>query len=178
MQNIEASIKLAKQLGAKMLFISGNRKENKTADEVRTQAAAYNKFGKLCKDYGLELCYHNHNWEFANGGEEIKILINETDSSLVSFVVDVGWVTRGGADPVEFIKSIDSRVKAIHFKEFASATENEFTELGRGIVNFKEVYDYIKNKGDMWVVSEQDRTKTTALESAAINFNYISSLVK
>lgn len=170
-KNIGNTIEMLKKLGGEYLFLSGTYKEDKTIDDYRSEARVYNEIGKKCADNGIKLCYHNHNWEFFNEMRGYKILLDETDEKTVSFVVDVGWVTRGGYDPVQLIKDIYERVKCVHFKEFTS--EGEITELGNGIVNFKGVYEVIKHKKDIWIVAEQDVTKRTPLESAAINYNYI-----
>ncbi len=88
---------------------------------------------------------------------------------------DVGWVTRGGANPVEFISEHLSRVKALHFKEFTA--EWSFSEIGTGVVDFAGVYEFFsKHADDFWIVAEQDRTTRTPQESASANFKAIKKI--
>ena len=175
-QNIGKTIRFAESLGTGYIFISGSYIKGKTAEDYRREAQVYNKIGVLCKDSGLKLCYHNHDWEIWNGLEGMRLLLENTDQELVFLVPDVGWVTRGGADPVHFVEENYRRIEAVHFKEFT--TDGGFTEIGKGIVNFRGVYDSIRDKGDIWVVTEQDQTTTTPLESAGMNYAYVKSLIK
>lgn len=176
MKNIDTTIEMIKRLEGEYLFLSGTYKENKTIDDYKTEAKVYNEIGKKCADNGIKLCYHNHNWEFFNEMIGYKILVEETDERIVNFVVDVGWVTMGGYDPIKLIKDIYERVEAVHFKDFTS--EGEITELGSGVVDFKGIYEVIKHKRNMWIIAEQDVTKRTPLESVTMNYNYIHKLLE
>ncbi len=175
-ENILKNVEFAKIIGSKYVFISGTNKEDVTEDEYKNQAKCLNEIGKICREKGLIFCYHNHHWEFFNDDMGMNIILNETDEENVKLVPDVGWVTRGGHNPVEFIDENLSRIAAVHFKEFT--TDDGFSELGTGIVDFKGVYEYLKNKfDDFWIVAEQDETKIGAEKSAEINYNYIKNLL-
>lgn len=180
LEGIGGTAELAVKLGTDLVFLSGTKKDGKTAAEYRTEAQSLNRIGRICGDNGTMLCYHNHNWEFLDlGGDGFRILLNETDPELVSLVPDVGWVHRGGTAPVEFLQANRDRIRALHFKEFTP--EGAFTELGRGEVNFSGCYEFAAaNLMDavdpLWIVAEQDTTQKEAAESAADNFSYIRSL--
>ena len=175
-ENIGKTVEFAVKLGVGYIFLSGTYRKDKTGDDYKFEAQTYNRIGGVCKENGIKLCYHNHDWEIVNGLMGLKILLDNTGNDLVYFVPDVGWVTRGGADPVKLIEETYDRVEAVHFKDFTK--DNDFTELGSGIVNFKGVYESVKSRKDLWIVSEQDTSSKTPLESASINCKYIESLVR
>ena len=102
-------------------------------------------------------------------------LCDNTDPKYLSFVPDVGWVTRGGGDPAEVLKRLGGRVSNLHFKEFTD--EGQITELGCGIVNFPEAFEIVKGR-DMWIIAEQDTSSIGAGASVAQNFEYLKNLVK
>ena len=175
-ENTETYIRFAKELGCRYLYLSGVYRENKTADDYHQEACVYTEIGKRVSDSGLILCYHNHNWEFKNGAEGMKILLDEVPAEVMRLVPDVGWVTVGGYDPVQFLQENLDRVEALHFKDFTA--ENKFTELGTGIVDFKSVFDFIKDKKeDLWISAEQDKATHTPAESSAANAAFLRGLL-
>ena len=98
-----------------------------------------------------------------------------TDPEYFRLVPDVGWVTRGGSDPVKFLSEFKDRIEVLHFKEFTA--ENSFTELGQGVVKFEEVLKAFGDlKNPLWLVAEQDKTTKGAEVSAQENYTYIAGI--
>ncbi len=176
LENTDAYIQFAKTMGCRYVYLSGVYRETKTAEDYAFEAEVYGKIGKNAKRNGLILCYHNHDWEFKNDAVGMKVLLENTDPENMSLVPDVGWVTIAGYDPVAFLKENLDRVEAIHFKDFKGP--KQFTELGTGIVDFKAVYEFIKDKkDDLWISAEQDQATHTPEESSRENAAFIRSLM-
>jgi sugar phosphate isomerase/epimerase len=77
----------------------------------------------------------------------------------------VGWVTRAGYKPVEFIKQFEKRIAYFHIKD--TLPEGKWTEVGKGIVDFKSILALLKDlKRDDWLTVERDETLVQAFESA------------
>ena len=174
-KNLKNKIELTNYLNGEFIFISGLYKENKSLEDYKIEANNYNQIGKMCRKNEITLCYHNHNWEFENNLTGFNILIEQTDSENLGFVPDVGWITHAGVNPAKIIKKIYNRVKAIHFKEFTKGSN--FTELGKGVVDFQRIYEVIKDKNDFWIVAEQDQTHKTPFESAKNNCQFIQNII-
>jgi len=49
-----------------------------------------NKAAETCKKAGIQLCYHNHDFEFEkeDGKYKYDVLLNDTDKNLVEMEVD------------------------------------------------------------------------------------------
>jgi len=177
----------AKKLGCKFLFISGSNDKN---PDWKVRAKNYDDYGKMVADSGMTLCFHNHDWEIWNDVIGLYTFRDLTKPEHMSFVLDVGWVKRGGVDPVAVLKNLGDRVNNIHFKEFTE--DGTITELGRGCVDFNAVWEVAKNMNIHWVISEQDRSeagdriktfanemlKYAAANSVKDNFNLIKSVVR
>jgi len=177
LDKIPNAVKIAKTLGAKALPLSGRKNMEKPKEEYIREAEVVNELGRQLREEGLLLCYHNHDWEIVNDLRGIRTLCEYTDPKNVSLIPDIGWVVRGGADPIAFLKEFDSRIKHIHFKEFTA--EGEITELGRGIVDFPAIYKYIADNNKDWqIVAEQDRTQIGAANSVTQNYSYIMNLIR
>ena len=175
MDSLTSAIALAHILGCKNIFISGKYSPDKQPADYIAEVDNYNRIGGMLRRAGLTLSYHNHYWEFENQAAGFHTIAERTAPENMSFVPDVGWITKAGYDPVVILKEIRTRISNLHFKEFNS--EGEIAELGAGIVDFRAVIRYMKGQGDMWLVAEQDRTKKTAAESVRDNFVFIRDLL-
>lgn len=153
------------------IFVSGGApKEN---EDYLTAAQNLEKLGAKIKSEGVTLSYHNHDWEIKDNLHGLYTIYDNTSPESLSFVPDIGWVTHGGADPVEVVKKLGTRVSEVHFKEFTS--DGSFTELGKGIVNFRGVYEILKDR-DIWFIAEQDVSTIGAETSIAENYRFIKNL--
>ena len=171
----EDTLRFACELGIHYIFISGFHKKGKTEEDYKEEAAVYNRLGKMCHDKGVKLCFHNHDWEIWNDEMGFRTLMANTDPEYFRLVPDVGWVTRGGSDPVKFLSEFKDRIEVLHFKEFTA--ENSFTELGQGVVKFEEVLKAFGDlKNPLWLVAEQDKTTKGAEVSAQENYTYIAGI--
>lgn len=71
-------------------------------DVIRGFARDLNALGHKVKQAGMQLCYHNHSFEFESvgGGQTIgDILFAAADPDQVKAEVDVAWVHNAGIDP-------------------------------------------------------------------------------
>lgn len=176
LDSIQETVQFAKRLNCPALYLSGCYRENKTDEDYLREAKAYTRIGQMCLDGGLVLCYHNHDWEIKDQLRGMKLLLDSIDPSLMKLVPDVGWVTVGGADAVEFLREHLDRVHALHFKDFT--VDRSFTELGTGIVPFGRVHQFMKeHKDGLWISAEQDQATHTPEESSRINHDYIANLI-
>lgn len=176
--NIAGYISFAKELNAHYVYISGTYKDSKTVEDYHVEAGVMTEIGKRCADAGLKLCYHNHHWEFWNNRTGMDILLDKVPEEYMKLVPDVGWVTVGGVNPVDFLNENLSRVEAVHFKDFKNTKDpNSFTELGSGIVDFKGVYELLREKKEnCWITAEQDVATEKPEISSKVNCEYIRSL--
>ena len=178
LDNMKNIIGFGRQLDCPYLYLSGSKKEGKNMDDIIAESESYKEIGKMCAAEGLVLCYHNHDWEFyKDGSEGMKALLEKVPAELMKLVPDVGWLKMAEVDPLQFTRDNISRIEALHFKDFLGS--RQFTELGTGIVPFKEVYEYVTGLGrDWWITAEQDQTTLEPAEASRINFEYIAAMRK
>ncbi len=177
---LSAHIAYAQAIGLKHFMCSGVA-DTKSSDGYRQSAKVFNEAGKRLADAGLVFNYHNHAWEFDDlgGVNGMDILAQETDPGLVKFNLDVFWLYYAGQDPAAFITQHKDRAGYFHFKDGRRATgadgkpQPEFLELGRGDVDLPAAFRAARLAGAEWIVTEQDNTKLTPPESAAISRDYL-----
>ncbi|MBC7887541.1 MAG: sugar phosphate isomerase/epimerase [Ferruginibacter sp.] len=115
--------------------------KRKTIDQYKALAARMNIAGKICRNAGLQLAYHNHDFEFLqiNGQRGYDIFMNETDKDLVKLELDLYWVVSAGLDPIDFFKKQPGRFPMVHVKDMDKADRTKNTEIGNGSINFKRI---------------------------------------
>jgi sugar phosphate isomerase/epimerase len=109
-----------------------------TVDAWRRVADDFNRAGERARGRGLGLAYHNHYTEFTavDGQRPIDVLLANTDPKLVSFEMDVFWVTRGGGDPRALIRQHPTRFTMLHIKDSSGPPEHNQVDVGAGKIDF------------------------------------------
>jgi len=146
-------------LGHSHIIIPWLKEEaRKTIDQYKTLAEKINKAGEICKAAGLQLAYHNHDFEFIdiNGQHGYDILLHNTDANLVKFEMDIYWVVRAGYKPVELFKKHPGRFPFWHVKDMDKADKTKNTEVGNGTVDFKTIFANAKLAGVKHYIVEQE----------------------
>ncbi len=149
-----------------------------SADSYKKVAEELNKIGEVMKSRGLKFGYHNHDFEFetVDGQIPFDILLSETDSELVIFEIDLYWVKKGGKNAIEYFNNYPGRFELFHIKDMDNTEESYFTEIGTGIINFKELFASKELAGMKYFFVEQDNYRNySPLESVKISFDYLNS---
>jgi sugar phosphate isomerase/epimerase len=152
---------------------------------MKALAEKLNHLGELCKKAGMQACYHNHAFEFAQAGDQtlFDILATNTDKKLVAIEADLFWVSVAGLDPVDFLKQHKGRVPLVHLKDKAQGTEQRFNEgvprtafkeLGNGTLDFAAILKEAPGAGVKHYFVEQDQTPGDPLESLKQSWDYLA----
>ena len=171
-KNIDEIIEAAHKLKLKHLvfgYIGKGHREK--ADQYKAHAENANAAGEKCKKAGIQLCYHNHSFEFeklGNGETGWDILKKSFDDELVKFEVDVFWIKVGGQNPIKAMRELKGRISQVHLKDMQKGTgtiydeskvPNEaFQELGDGVIDMQRVMKVAKRMGAEQCHVEQDQS--------------------
>jgi sugar phosphate isomerase/epimerase len=100
---------------------------------------------KLQKD-GLKLWYHNHEVEFVavEGQVPWDILMANTDPNLVSFQIDVGNLSFGGADAIQYLSKYPGRYVSMHCKDYVKGKAS--VPVGQGSLDWKKIFAIAKQQ--------------------------------
>jgi sugar phosphate isomerase/epimerase len=76
--------------------------ERGSLDHYKQVAEDFNKAGEICKKSGIQLCYHNHDFEFIqqDGKYPYETILANTDKDLVKFEMDMYWITKAKQDAI------------------------------------------------------------------------------
>jgi len=174
---LKASIAAAKVLGSEYVTIPWlDQGIRKNADDYKKLAIKINKAGQMCKDAGIRLAYHNHNFEFDKQGDSngYEILLTGTDKSLVDFELDLYWVVRSGRDPIKLFKENPGRFTMWHVKDMDKSKKELNTEVGKGSINFKSIFAAAKLSGmKHFFVEHETNYQPNPIESVKASCEYI-----
>lgn len=109
--------------------------ENKTDEQLITQAESLDSLGAELRKLGMTLAYHNHDIELRNGGREFHHMLTATNPENVKFCLDVHWVFRGCGDSqvalFDALEHYGSRIVELHIRQSRGGKWSEvFTAEG------------------------------------------------
>jgi sugar phosphate isomerase/epimerase len=166
----------AKMIGQQYVVVPYLEEENrKSIDTYKSLALQLNKAAEMAKAAGLQLAYHNHDFEFKDlGGQSgFNVILKETDPKLLKLELDIYWAVKAGYNPIDLFKASPGRYPLWHVKDMDKTEKKFFTEVGNGVINFKNIFDNAKLSGMEHFFVEQDVCPGPPLESISKSISYI-----
>ena len=159
----------------------------KSYDDLKGFMDVFNKSGELCKKSGMKFGYHNHDFEFSQKINDMKIfdiILQNTDPSLVAQQLDIGNMYHAGGIAKDIIKQYPGRFELMHVKDEIKSSgtgemggKYESTILGKGIIPVKEVVDLGKKSGGTlhFIIEQESYQGKTPLDAAKEDLKIMKS---
>jgi sugar phosphate isomerase/epimerase len=154
------------ELGVKYCVQPWINEEDRNIETYKKMIADWNEVGRIMKDVGIQFGYHNHNFEFVSINGVVPyydIFMAEMDPELITMEIDTYWATKAGQDVVEMFKKYPGRFQLFHFKDmteqhapFYEVIKDDITSVGKGLIDFKRIYDARKTAGMKYLFVEDD----------------------
>lgn len=150
--------------------------DRKTIDQYKALAEFLNKAGEKIRSAGMQLAYHNHDFEFVklSGQVPYDVLLNETDAQLVQMELDLYWVVKAGLSPLELFARQPGRFPLWHVKDMDKA--GSFADVGKGVIDFKPIFAKAAAAGLRHAFVERDQTDNR-VETIRQGFSALSRLL-
>jgi sugar phosphate isomerase/epimerase len=176
----EEVVERLKNLGTKYTAYPYPRDvDMRNPEDVATLIKKLDNAGKVLREAGQVLTYHNHALEFVklDGRPVLQHIYDRTDPINLQAEIDTYWVQLGGGDPVEWCKMMNNRLPLLHLKDVGLGTDNSTTmvEIGNGNLNFKAIVAAAEASGCEWFIVEQDRCPGNPFDSLKQSFDYIKA---
>ena len=202
LENPQAVLKDYKDLGCKYVVVPYLTEECRPGtDGWSATVEGIGKIGAAAKEMGLQLLYHNHDFEFLkiDGEYALDILYNTIPADLLQTELDTCWVNVGGEEPSAYVEKYTGRAPIVHLKDFAGSKGNgplykligieeeeaapaentfEFRPVGYGCQDWAKIIASAEKAGAEWVVVEQDdpSMEKTPIECAEMSIGYLKTL--
>jgi sugar phosphate isomerase/epimerase len=174
-------------------LFSNKAELDKTLEKIKEVA-------QVCKNNGITLLYHNHDFEFKKlpcGMFGLDYIYQQIPADLLQTQVDTCWVKFAGEDPAAYIRKYANRCPVVHLKDFVVEGETdtpydlvdgdkaadrkrgafEFRPVGHGCQDFPSVIKAAEESGCEWIVVEQDASVgRTSFEAAKLSREYLKTL--
>ena len=142
--------------------------------------------GERCKSFGLQMGYHNHDFELAtvpgDGRCALEAYYEEIPADILKTQLDLAWVKAGGKDPVAFLRRYPHRAPTVHIKDYRGtfgAEDFELCPVGEGTQDILALLDAARAVGTEWLIVEQDQPNggRSRMECAAMSAEHLKPLL-
>lgn len=147
-ENLDDRIAYAKELGLKqMILASFGLKPDATMSDWARSAGELNKIGEQTRKAGLQLGFHNHNFEFKtiDGVLIYDKLMSELDPKLVKMQFQVAVISLG-FEAATYLTKYPGRFISMHLGDWSS-TEKKPVPVGSGVIDWKKLFTAAKTGG-------------------------------
>jgi sugar phosphate isomerase/epimerase len=186
---LDSKVEYAKNLGLDYM-ICPMLPENMwyTLDGFKRAAEQLNNWGEKVRQAGMQLGFHNHNYEFLrfDGTTGFDELMRSTDSRLVCLEIDCYWMVQAGEDPLRMFERYGHRIKLLHLKDrkpgfpltqVKNDAAEHFTEVGSGTIAWKPILAAAEKNGVEHFFVERDSGDLPPMESLRISFQNLQKLM-
>lgn len=118
----DGALAIAEALGLEAAFVPFVADRPGDAEGWRALAGRAAAAGRPFAEVGIPYGWHNHDFELATLPDGTRPLDHIAEAGL-PLELDVAWIVRGGADPLEVIARHGPQVRAVHVKDVAPAGE-------------------------------------------------------
>ena len=148
--------------------------------------------GKNLKEEGMNLLYHNHNYEFqkVEGRQTAyEYLIANTNPDYVGFEFDSYWPTEAGVNALDVMKALGERMKLYHINDRGTKLDkpvmtpilkSDSCELGYGNMNLEALCRQALSVGVEGVVLESHKNwiDKSPVKSLQVSAKFMNEHVK
>ena len=196
----EGVLKQYAEIGCKFVAVPYLMPEHRPdSDQFPTVVENIGKIGKVAKELGIQLLYHNHDFEFMklDGKYALEVLYDTVPADLLQTELDTCWVNVGGEEPAAYVRKFTDRAPVVHLKDFygeksedmyeligiekkapARPGNFEFRPVGSGLQDFPAILAAAEDAHAQWVVVEQDSPSMglTPMECIKKSREYLKTL--
>ncbi|MDT0630254.1 sugar phosphate isomerase/epimerase family protein [Rubrivirga litoralis] len=137
-----------------------------------------NDLGERSQAAGVQLGYHNHDFEFDTfgGGRPAYFdFVERLDPDLVVLELDLYWAHVAGYDPVEIFERYPGRFPLWHVKDGAGPDMAQ-TAVGAGVIDWPRIFAASGAAGLRHAFVEADTPPAGSLAFAQESIDYLTSL--
>lgn len=180
MNDWERTVADAAELGQEYIvcaYLFDNERES--IDDYKRYVDLFNEKGEIAKKHGLQFAYHNHDFEFIkmDGQVPYDLLLNNCDKDLVKFEMDLYWMHRAKQDPVAYFEKHSGRFPLWHVKDMTGDEEQFFAPVGKGVIDWKRIFNHADKAGMKYFFVEQDQSRNNKpFDNIATSLKYLKSM--
>ena len=162
-------IEIAKNLGMARITLPWMDPEKLGADQIKATADMINEIQQTLAEAGMELSYHNHDFEFVDGRYERLMEL----CPQLKFELDTYWVKFAGYDPAQLMEKYADKIVLVHLKDMLDKNpvthEDPNPTLMTGTVDVTSIVRQGDKMEIPWGIVEMDRPIGDPLEAVRVS---------
>jgi len=180
----QAIIDACELLDFRYLFMPSVPQDQRDSDATFWRELGF-ELGRMSRrfaDAGIQLGYHNHNWELNpkdGATTALELLFAGAEGTPLTWQADVAWLIRGGADPTTWLRRYRDRLVSAHVKDIApegtALDEDGWADVGAGTLDWTSLWLLCRDLGARWMVVEHDKPSDPA-RCAHASFTYLRNM--
>ncbi|HIW73841.1 MAG TPA: sugar phosphate isomerase/epimerase [Firmicutes bacterium] len=199
----EREVDFLKTIGASFCAVPWMGDGHKGSAAFEKTLADFTRVSGMLKKAGIQLLYHNHDFEFekVDGKYKLDWLYESLPADVLQTEIDTCWVRYAGVDPCAYLRQYAGRAPVVHLKDFTCSRMNAgaayaliddkgnageaetagndfcFQPLGMGVQDIPAILAAAEDAGaDTVVVEQDDSVGRPPLEAARLSREYLKSL--
>lgn len=134
-----------------------------------------NRAGDSANRAGLELAYHNHDWEFRplDGMLPWDLLTEGGGEQYIKLQLDVFWAVHAGHDPLALLRRFAGRIRSLHVKD--RTADGRMVDVGAGVLDWRALLGEARRTGVRHLYVEHD-DPADAFASVEASYRYLHQL--
>lgn len=179
--DLEDVLRYARQAGLHTFTMPWLEEEDRTPENIAKILRKIPDWVRLCREYGLEFLWHNHDFEMAPYGEGTLLEAIADAAPDMKIELDTFWAHFTGKDPCEMMERLGDKLALVHVKDYykpAPFHEMRFGAVGTGIMDNASVIRKAAEMNQGWIIVEQDNSFVDTLESAGSSIAGVRRLMQ
>lgn len=164
--------------GIAVPYLGADRR--RTAAEWEAVARAMDGLGARMKKEGIQLMYHNHNFEFepVAGTTGYEIIWSNVDLDNLQPEVDTYWAAFAGDNPAKLLERFAGHMDLVHAKDGRLGVKDpKFEPVGDGDLDWPPILAATAAGGANWLLVEQDTCDGSPFDAARRSLENIRRLL-
>ena len=203
MEDMKGSVADYLTIGVKYIAVPYLPEEQRPGTDKFEEVVQFvDTLGAYCMQQGIQLLYHNHDFEFVkmpDGRYALDYLYETIAPEHLMTEIDTCWVKVAGEDPAKYVQKYTGRAPVVHLKDYylegqrpdrlyaligidedeqqEAQSTFELRPVGYGMQDMPTLLAACIKAGASYVVVEQDETiGRTSLEAIKLSRDYLKEL--
>jgi sugar phosphate isomerase/epimerase len=175
---LDEEIEYAERAGIKRMIMPFIPPDRRTEADYRVFTTQFGEFLKKCKNAGLEMVYHNHQFEFEILDEKYVLDCFLQGNPDLLLELDSFWTFFAKVDPIGYMQKYAGRIPLLHIKDYTEIDTQPlplFCAAGTGKMKNREIAVAAGKIGVRWIIFEQDNSQIDVFESSRIALQNLRS---
>jgi len=142
-----------------------------SVDNIRRFCDRMGEAASVAADNGLELGYHNHDFEcqLVDGRPAYRIMLEHLAPEIF-LQVDTYWMQVGGIDVLKMIRDLGQRARSLHIKDGPGVRGEPMVAVGDGVMGVPAIVGVSKAE---WLIVEIDDCATDMMTAVEKSYQYM-----